>query len=40
LNVQIDSPQQEEFVRAGLDHFFQISQLYQRFHIGSLRFER
>src|SRR6266850_8508666 len=40
LNIEIDSAQQVKFIRSGLDYFLQISQRYQRFHIGSLRFER
>src|SRR3989440_1106988 len=40
LNSKIDSAQQIEFIGTGLDNFFQISQLNQWFHIGSLRFEQ
>src|SRR5260370_24658065 len=36
LNIQIDSAQQEELIRSGLDHFFQISQSNQWFHNFSL----
>src|SRR6266436_157348 len=40
LNIQVDAAQKIEFIRTRLDDFFQVSQLNQRFHIGSLRFER
>src|SRR2546429_3592436 len=40
LDIQIDAPQQKEFVRASLDCLFETSQLNQRFHVSSLRFER
>src|ERR1700687_757380 len=40
LNIQSNSAQQEEFVRASFDCLFETSQLNQRFHVGSLRFER